>query len=197
MKAKRYKPRRFRTTLLPAYVLYIKGKFDSKKGATAVESYIHKLVHKARTNEASLFKSAEYFLEPTRKNASNALFSLSECDENLSKGDSKVHQHEKKSVTARKSSATYTVIESNEIVIHVHSVLEEQSVRIRSYNDRKIAEYLKGVNPEHKINYTYSDEAKDKYYTIHNALDKAIRNFAESAYCENTEVTDDEKAQEA
>ena len=37
MKAKQYKPRRFRTTLLPAYVLYIKGKLDSKKGTTAVE----------------------------------------------------------------------------------------------------------------------------------------------------------------
>lgn len=197
MKAKHYKPRRFRTTLLPAYVLYIKGKLDSKKGETAVEAYVHKLVHKARTNEASLFKSAEYFLEPTRKEASSALFTLSECDENLNKGNSKVLQHEKRSAAAKKSSATDSVIKSNEVIIHVHSVTEEQSVRIRSYNDRKIAEYFKGVNPEHKINYTYSDEAKDKYYTIHNALDKAIRNFAESAYCENTEVTDNEKAQEA
>lgn len=196
MKAKRYKPRRFRTTLLPAYVLYIKGKLDSKKGITAVEAYINKLVHKAHTNEASLFKGAEYFLEPTRKEASSALFTLSECDENLAKADSKVLQHEKKSATAKKSSAADTVIESNEIIIHVHSITEEQSVRIRSYNDRKIAEYFKGINPEHKIDYIYSDEAKTKYYAIHNALDKAIRDFAESAYCENTEVTDDEKAQE-
>lgn len=195
MKAKQYKPRRFRTTLLPAYVLFVKGKLDSKKGTTAVEAYIHKLVHKAHTNEASLFKSAEYFLEPTRKEASSALFTLSECDESIAKADSKVLQHKKKSATAKKCSATDTVVESNEIIIHVHSITEEQSVRIRSYNDRKIAEYFKGINPEHKIDYTYSDEAKNKYYAIHNALDKAIRNFAESAYFENTEVTDDEKAQ--
>ena len=197
MKAKQYKPRRYRTTLLPAYVLFVKGKLDSKKGASAIEAYVNKLVHKARTHEASLYKDAEYYLEPTRNKASNALFTLSECDENFSKADSKVLQHEKKSATAKKSSATDTVIESNEIIIHVHSITEEQSVRIRSYNDRKIAEYFKGINPEHKIDYIYSDEAKDKYYAIHNALDKAIRNFAKTAYCENMEVTDDEKALEA
>ena len=51
MKAKQYKPRRYRTTLLPAYVLFIKGKLDSKKGASAIEAYVNKLVHKARTHE--------------------------------------------------------------------------------------------------------------------------------------------------
>lgn len=197
MKAKQYKPRRYRTTLLPAYVLFIKGKLDSKKGASAIEAYVNKLVHKARTHEASLYKNTEYYLEPTRNKASNALFTLSECDDSLVKVDCKVRQHEKKNAAAKKTAAIETVIESNEGIIHVHSITEEQSVRIRSYNDRKIAEYFKGVNPEHKIDYTYSDEAKDKYYAIHNALDKAIRNFAETAYCENMEVTDDEKALEA
>lgn len=193
MKTNQFKPRKYRTTLLPAFILFFKGKMDSKKGSSAVEAYVHKLVHKARTNEASLFKDAEVYLESTRKGASNALFVLTECDSTSGKSDTKIMQHEKKSAAAKKSAAKDAVIESNETIIHVHSITEEQILRIRSYNDRKISEYFKGVNPENRNQYKYSDEAKNKYYSIHNTLDNAIRRFAELAYGENMEVTNDVK----
>lgn len=183
-----FKPKKYKSTLIPSFFLRLKGKIDSKKGVSAVEAYVHKLVNKVTTNETNLYKEVEFFLCEIRKKASNSLFISTETSNSTCKENSKIAKHEKKYYEALKKAAVFNIIETNEIIIHVHSVAEEQSIHIRALNDKKILEYYRGIKPDYKIAYSYSELPKDKYYTLHKSLDAAIRMFSENAYNKNMEV---------
>lgn len=181
---KAFKPKKYRTTILPAFILTLKGRIDSKRGESVVEAYVQKLVHKVKINEACLYKEIEFYLSELRGNASIDLLILKEKSSFDFDCESKIAQYEKKSTEAIKKAATSNVVETCEVINHIHGIGEEQSVRIRAFNDKKLFEYFKGVKSEYRdeITYVYSDEAKEKYLSSHKLLDKTICSFAESIY---------------
>lgn len=186
-----FKPEKYKSTLIPSFLLRLKGKVDSKKSATAVQAYVHKLVNKVTTNETILYRDVEFFLSDIRKKASNSLFFITGTSNPTRNEYNKIAQHEKKEYERLKEAAVSNVIETNEIITHVHSIVEQQSIRIRAFNDKKISEYYSVVNPDYKITYSYSELPKDKYYIMHKSLDAAIRRFAENAYNKDTEGNED------
>ena len=173
--------KRYKTTVLPGFILRIKGRIDSRKGANAVETFIRRMIHKVYVLENQEYMFADKCLKVDRNEAANALSVLGEKSVETPP-DSKVAQQHHKNIAAKRSQASARIIDAYEHLCHIHALVEEHCMRIRNYNDAKLQQYFSGVTVDFNKDYAYSDEAKDRYLDHHKACDTAVREFASCAY---------------
>ena len=147
--------KRYKTTHLPGFILRIKGKLDSRKGANTIQAFVKRLVHRVYVLESQEYLLAEELLKNYRTNAAQALFVLN--DMILVKENNKVALQQNRGIAASRAQASATVIEANEKISNVHSLFAERILKIRNYNDSKLQQYFSGVTIEVDKSYTYTD----------------------------------------
>lgn len=185
-KAFNVKRGRYKTTYLPGFILRIKGKLDSRKGEGAVNAFKERMIRRVYVLENKEYILAEQILKDERKEAAKALFTLGYI-EPIKGEESKVAMQKNLTISSARAQATTIIIEAHEAINNIHSIFEERSLKIRNYNDTKLQQYLSGVTINVDKNYTYNNEAKDRYLSHHKVCDSAIEKYAENAY--STEVT--------
>lgn len=171
----------YKTTRLPGILLRIKGRLDSRNGINAVETFVERMIHKVYVLENREYMLADQCLKEDRNDAANALSVLSEKPDNIG-SDSKIAMQHNLSIASKRSHASTRIIDTYERLCHVHALVEEHCMRIRNYNDAKLQQYFSGVTLDYNKDYSYSDDAKDRYLEHHKACDDAVKEFASNAY---------------
>lgn len=169
MKNKLKRPKK--TTHKPNFILRFKGRLDYKKGGVSVvQSYVDHLVEKADSFVAKEYKCCENILKETRLKVGQALCTVKKVSDRASTDTVNSISLNKEKNT---SMAIKTLVEAYEEVQHIHSVFAERVLFIRTYNDSKIAQYISAVSAD-EVHYEYSNEAHNKYLSMHKKSDDAL-----------------------
>lgn len=192
-------------TILPGWILKLKGKFDSQKGKGVCDEYIQRLTGRVAAMEADEIIDAEKALHNARKEAAVILTGFSDKKEVLSKiPDNRKEEtvfdirnnrrNRKCRGDAQKSlkAAVEKLTEINEQIIDMDIVLDERIHKIRNHAGEKIHAYIIGIRCGSLSDYIYDlsdidDSARMIYIEKHKSLDRRIREVIGDRMQEDTE----------
>lgn len=193
MKTKKRRIRR--VTLLPGWVLRLKGRIHARYGASVVSAYIGRLLRKLCSLEDREVLETEKALYPTRDTAANCLTTISREANALSQMPDAVpensdiairtNQRNAAAVETHKntiSACTRTITSANELIINGVTILEGRIATMRAKTEEKILQYIAGVRkklPDYTFDLNAEENtAVDIYVANHRVLDNAISKLA-------------------
>lgn len=179
-------------TILPMFVLKIKGKADAKKGETVVAEYTKKLLIKCSACENKEVLKAEQLLFHSRSEAVKIMATLFKDKDDLrgipapkpEKNSIDIRSNRRnagnRALTIHTINTKYeTLGHINELIIDVNTCLEQRILKTRAKAKVKISAYLYGVKQQAGFNYndetSFDDAAVKKYNLKHEDCDEAVK----------------------
>ncbi len=193
------KKRRIRhVTLLPGWVLRLKGRIDARHGVSVVNAYIGRLLKKLCSLEAREALATEKELYVTRETAAICLTTISQEANSLSEMSDAVPETSDIAIRANQRNAAAaemhrnavkanirTITSANELIINGLTNLEERITTMRANAKEKILQYIAGVRkklPDFTFDLNVEENtAVDIYAANHSVLDGAISKVAYNA----------------
>lgn len=192
-----------RITMLPGFLIKLKGKLDSRKGEQIPNAYVQKMLSCCAGNENAEVIYTESMLINDRKNASAAITNIASKKRLLASVPKEIS--EDSPYTIRENNRNRKAIEEMLAEIHqhyedlsvihehitdIHTVLDERVERTRNIGMCSINKYIEGVRsgklPEYDPEITFFDNAVFVYLRRHEEGDKKIRDYV-TAYRESDE----------
>ncbi len=188
-----------RITLLPGWILRLKGRIHARHGASVVSVYIERLLKKLCTLEAREALETEKELYATRNTAANCLTSIRQEIKALSKMPDAVAETSDMAIRANRRNAAdvethqktistciRTITSANESLINGLINLEVRIKATRAQAEEKLLQYIVGVRKK-LSDFTFDlnvveNTAVEIYVEKHRVLDNAISKLAYLAY---------------
>ena len=178
-------------TILPQFILKMKGKFDGNKGIGVVDATIDKLYKKEAAIEAAECIACEKCLYEPRKTAAKLLKVIENAEKRLTgmpvniegAGSDIVRSNRrntsnKTTAIACISSGTENLCEINQDIVSCETILEERIKKLRNKTSAKIHSYISGVRTviqDYNSNCVFDDSAMVIYNERHADLDNEIK----------------------
>lgn len=185
------KNKNYYPTVIPDFILSIKGKLNARNGDEVVNSFIEKLLRKTESYESQLCALAESETAHERKNAAELLTDMAKQKQIISRvpkvedGNTikAIRENRKSSeiINTCRKKVENDLIELSKIyekIISIDSNLNEFILKARKNCESKIAAYSGGVrktNPNYNLSLVYENDALEMYYAKHEALDEEIK----------------------
>ena len=183
-----------RITLMPGFLLKIKGKLDSGKGETIPNAYIHKMLSCCAGIENSEVIHAESMLEKERKAAASAITNIAQKKRKLCGIPGEVSEDSPFSIREnhRNKKAKQEILDDidhcyeelsiiQEQLIVGQTVLDERVEKTRNMGMRSVNKYIEGVRsgklPEFDPEITFFDNARFLYLNRHEKGDRKICDY--------------------
>lgn len=185
-----------RITLMPGFLLKIKGKLDSGKGETIPNAYIHKMLSCCAGIENSEVIHAESMLEKERKAAASAITNIAQKKRKLCGIPGEVSEDSDSPFVVRENNRNKKAKQEiladinhcyeelsiiQEQLIGGHTVLDERVEKTRNLGMRSVNKYIEGVRsgklPEYDPEITFFDNARFLYLNRHEEGDRKIRDY--------------------
>lgn len=177
-------------TVMPDWILSIKGKLNARNGDESVNSFIEKLIRKTESYESQLCMLAESETAHERNNATELLTDIAKQKQMIPRIQKPENGNTIKTIREnRKYSETINACRQNvendlislskinEKIVSVDADLNEVIIKARKNCESKIAAYCVGVkkiSPDYESPVQYKNDALKMYYTKHEALDEEI-----------------------
>lgn len=184
---------------MPAWILKLKGRIDSRKGKGVCDEFLLKLAKKEATLEANATICAENALNSTRKAGASAIVKLSDkkmyiknapiTEKSTSPQSIRANRASNAQLSSNKGAAKIAMEELsqiNETIIYIDTILEERIEKIRNHTSEKCHAYISGVRAGKMPDYEspireYANNALEIYHNKHNELDEKIHAIVSSS----------------
>jgi len=184
------KNKQYYLTMIPDFILAIKGKMNAKNGDEVADFFVKKLIKKTEAYENQLCALVEVEIAVTRNNAAELLTDIARQKQIISRvpkveNGNTVDAIREKRKNSEKINKSKEKIENDLIVlsklyeeiVSVDSDLNELIAKARKNCESKIAAYCFGVrkiHPDYEPPVGYDNDALKIYYSKHQMLDSEI-----------------------
>lgn len=189
-----------KVTILPDFILRIKGKHDTSKGEMIAQAFIRKLQDKCQPLENYEVLTAERLLHSSREEAGILIVKIKDLRKRLATLPEAVEEVKATDFRAnrRTEAARQNIIHEiqvnlerltqiHELITDINTALELRVSKIRNHCSYKINAYLVGVKSvvaDFSVDLSFNGKVVEKYLEKHQVLDNAISAIVTSVYLE-------------
>ncbi len=189
-----------KVTVIPNWILRIKGRIDARNGPEVPDAYVEKMYKKLKSFDDYEVRTAENILKAPREAAALNINTLSESSQTIATtniphndGSARGVRGERTargkvaSAMATSSNSSRSIYSINELIISVNSHLQTRIDQTYLTGLEKCKAYECGVKrklPDYSIpDFDMNSDAVNKYQATHKVLDDAVK--AETYKCIN------------